>query len=755
MRLAAQEQHPNKSADDHMIFPLVQDFADVLAAMPREHTRHRILKLLDEAIRRDVHFIDRHPTTFFQCLWNTCWWYDNREKTGAPYRVPDRLETWRSAKELATPGFRWIRSLRPPSLALAAGQGAVFRGHKGVVTSVTCSPDGQLIVSASNDQTIRIWTSRDSDLVACWRAHEKEVHYVSFSIDGHLLASSSADGTVAIWDVDSKQLMARLQVGNPAQCVAFAPDGGSIAVGTDRGEIRIWDLLRPEATTTIPWGIFDIKDLAFSPDGARLAACTCNEICVWETATHQRLAKFPAREGQNISWTPDGRWITTGPQIWEASTGREVMTLKGHEFEVFCSAFSRDGNRVATGSLFRVRVWDRATGKELAQFRGHEQLVYCVAWLPDGRAIVTGSEDGTVRLWPLTGEVAQQPEGDPWDKLLPPSISDNGRYLAMDKGNLLRILESDSGDELASIPMRNSIALRNSAGRIPGTSGLAISDSGDRAAALHNSGLQVWEISTRRELCHVSHAAMDMRVMSVPTQLADTESTGHPDTPTPANTQETKSRLMRGLSALPSGLRKGEAPKPRSPLRTRAVDTSAEFMSLSSDGKLVSLGTRSGLIQVRSAETGVIVTSFQAKSNHSYSLDDAIGGIQFSSDNLKLVALDTDLKMQVWKVADGSLEQVVDYGTGSAKLLGSCHLCEARVIDGWVAREVEHGLETSLVVGSKMSGIGSGELAVAWFPHVATHLIRAGNANVWVGTNRDQLCIFRLEGEQGPWQPRA
>ena len=57
-------------------FDLVQDFVAVLEAMPADHPWRRILKLLDEANRRDVHFIDRHPTTLFQCLWNTCWWYD-------------------------------------------------------------------------------------------------------------------------------------------------------------------------------------------------------------------------------------------------------------------------------------------------------------------------------------------------------------------------------------------------------------------------------------------------------------------------------------------------------------------------------------------------------------------------------------------------------------------------------------------------------------------------------------------------------
>ena len=46
-----------------MIFELAQDLHDALAAMPREHTKHRILRLLEEAIRRDIHFIARHPGT--------------------------------------------------------------------------------------------------------------------------------------------------------------------------------------------------------------------------------------------------------------------------------------------------------------------------------------------------------------------------------------------------------------------------------------------------------------------------------------------------------------------------------------------------------------------------------------------------------------------------------------------------------------------------------------------------------------------
>jgi len=59
----------------------LQDTATAEALPPR-HERARTLRLLEEALRRDVHFISRHPTALFQCLWNRAWWYDCPEAAG-------------------------------------------------------------------------------------------------------------------------------------------------------------------------------------------------------------------------------------------------------------------------------------------------------------------------------------------------------------------------------------------------------------------------------------------------------------------------------------------------------------------------------------------------------------------------------------------------------------------------------------------------------------------------------------------------
>lgn len=136
-----------------MIFDLVKDFADVRDAMPAEHPRRRFLKLLDEAIRRDMHFIDRHPTTFFQYMWNTCWWYECPEAEkhyvepkgdwGEPHpwarggtMLHELLQVWRRVREESGADYPWLRARRPPETHLGTTQLAVIRGHEREVSDV-------------------------------------------------------------------------------------------------------------------------------------------------------------------------------------------------------------------------------------------------------------------------------------------------------------------------------------------------------------------------------------------------------------------------------------------------------------------------------------------------------------------------------------------------------------------------------------------------------------------------------------------
>src|SRR5262249_16375450 len=85
---------------------------------------------------------------------------------------------------------------------------------------------------------------------------------------------------------------------------------------------------------------------------------------------------------------------------WDAASGQELLTLKGHSGFVRSVAFSPDGKRLASGSDDRtVKLWDTATGQELGALKGHSGTVNLVAFSPDGKRLATGSADSTVKLW--------------------------------------------------------------------------------------------------------------------------------------------------------------------------------------------------------------------------------------------------------------------------------------------------------------------------------------------------------------------
>jgi WD40 repeat protein len=116
-----------------------------------------------------------------------------------------------------------------------------LEGHQDSVTSVSFSPDGQMLASGSLDKTIKLWSVRDAKELKTLQGHSAWVWETSFSPDGQTLASVSDDGTIKLWSLRDGQEFETLQ-GHRAGVwgVSFSPDGQTLASASLDGTVKLW-----------------------------------------------------------------------------------------------------------------------------------------------------------------------------------------------------------------------------------------------------------------------------------------------------------------------------------------------------------------------------------------------------------------------------------------------------------------------------------------------------------------------------------
>ncbi len=297
--------------------------------------------------------------------------------------------------------------------AMAPDDISVLRGHTSYVYPVACSSDGRWIASGSWDRTIRLWDAARGSTALVLEGHTQLIDALAFTPDGTRLASWGEDQTIRLWDpATGKEIPPRLTHESmyhrdSVYSLVVSPDGHRLGAVT-RGAVRFWDLATRAELAPLKLPIPDVRVVAFSPDGTRLAAGgDDSRVVIVDVASGGLIAEIRGFAGriQSVAFSPDGRQVLTAGKdptlrLWDAATGDLVRTFVGHGLEVLSAIFHPDGTRIASGGHDRsIRIWDVATGDELVRLPGHSWYVFSLAFSPDGETLVSGSGDSTVRLW--------------------------------------------------------------------------------------------------------------------------------------------------------------------------------------------------------------------------------------------------------------------------------------------------------------------------------------------------------------------
>jgi WD40 repeat protein len=446
--------------EEGLLFDLAGDFTQAIEALPANRPSRRILCLLDEALRRDIHFIDwvrqDYPQGLFQCLWNSCWWYDadgveehyRKSEVARPFWKHDGaklsvlLDDWRKEKEERQPGFTWVRSLRPPKVHLGSAQRAVLRGHSSNVGALAFSPDGALLVSGGWDGALIVW-DRDSGMpIHRFEQRGHQIHSIAISPDGRLVAAPLGP-TVYVLDLASLEIKRTLAV--RAESVAFLPDG-RLACGDNEGKIWVWEIDSGQLCAKLDVHTNCVQRIAACHRSDLFATATWDCVAIFDSHTLAPLQRFEGHHSSGwincLAISPDGV-VVSGDQggqgnIWDARSGTLIASFSTNH--LYDGDFSSDGRLIVTASALApnamfpdepgVQVWDARSGASVKQFVGHDNTVHAARFSPSGQEIASGSRDQTIRLWDLSRDATTMELKGHAVAINGVSFSPDGKYLA-------------------------------------------------------------------------------------------------------------------------------------------------------------------------------------------------------------------------------------------------------------------------------------------------------------------------------------
>jgi WD40 repeat protein/serine/threonine protein kinase len=286
---------------------------------------------------------------------------------------------------------------------------AVLKGHGDHVGTASYSPDGTRIVTSSSDKTARIWDARTGAQLIVLSGHAEELNSASYSPDGTRIVTAAADKTARIWDSRTgAQLAVLTGHGDILDSAAYSRDGTCIVTASEDKTARIWDARTGRQLLVLSGHGNRVISAAYSPDGTRIATASFdNTARIWDARSGKQLLLLSGHAGflTSAAYSHDGAHLVTASgdntvRIWDAHSGAQLAVLSGHAGYFLSAVYSPDDTRIVTASLDRTaRIWDARIGAQLATLTGHGANLNAAAYSSDGTRIVTAAADRTARIW--------------------------------------------------------------------------------------------------------------------------------------------------------------------------------------------------------------------------------------------------------------------------------------------------------------------------------------------------------------------
>lgn len=296
-----------------------------------------------------------------------------------------------------------------------------------------------------------------------------------------LQVATNSTENVSIWSFDNRarRPLATLDPGCAVRSLALSPDGARVALGCvepypgdNIAAVSLWKVETGQRECV--WEVQNTSHIfciAFAPDGRSLAggigdACTCGSVVIWSLDTLQQRVQFESCSlaPLTVAYSPCGRQLVTGEylaaQVWDVDTCRCIGTFREHTSVVLRACFSPDGALVATASEdCMAMLWSPADCRLHATLSGHEDMVAGLGFSPDGALLVTASSDSTAKIWEVSSGRCLRTLDWPDEDVRFAAFSPDGTLVITGSEHLVRLWSAETGEGQAEFENEEPMAI--------------------------------------------------------------------------------------------------------------------------------------------------------------------------------------------------------------------------------------------------------------------------------------------------------
>lgn len=283
----------------------------------------------------------------------------------------------------------------------------------GEIINFSFSLDGRSIVTASTDNTIRIWNTIDGSLIEIYKIlNPKQFREPIFSVDGSLMAFTDFENNIHLWNAAKGKQLEIMKMPNGLYDIIFSPTGKILAAEDEKGSVWIIDINSWSIIHEIPTQLESIRSMAFSPDGEKIAiGYVDNSIIVWELDDFSIKYQLVGHNysANSIAFSPDGNTLSSASLdmviLWDLTTG-EILNHLEDANEIV--SYSIDGSFLASGYKDTICLWDTSTSKPIHTLGWLSSWINLLKFSQDGKLLASQDDAGIIRLWHVLVDKTQK-----------------------------------------------------------------------------------------------------------------------------------------------------------------------------------------------------------------------------------------------------------------------------------------------------------------------------------------------------------